>query len=196
MPKTVDCSVPLRNAKYEAFCFNVVAGKTLTLAYKDAGFAGDRRNAAELAKRDYITRRIAEITRQRQDIARRAAQSYEAKHTITREWVLDRLRHVAESAIADNDRPAANRSLELLGREIGMFIERKEIGRPGDFAALDTAQAVLDAVRAELGDAAAGAIAGLFEKPSDDNVIDLTPTPTDDKPSVALKSDTKPSRRR
>jgi hypothetical protein len=72
----------------------------------------------------------------------------------------------------------------LLGREIGMFVERKEIGRPGDFAALDSAQAVIDAVKAELGDAAAGAIAGLLEKPSDNNVIDVTATPTDDKPSV------------
>jgi phage terminase small subunit len=182
MPKAavVGFVLPLRNAKHEAFCFNVVAGKSLTLAYKDAGFAGDRRNAAELAKREYIARRIEEIARQRHDIARRAEQVYTAKHAITREWVLDRLRHVAESAIADDDRPAANRSLELLGREIGMFVERKEIGRPGDFAALDSAQAVLDAARAELGDAAAGAIAGFLEKPSDDNVTDLTPTPTDD----------------
>jgi hypothetical protein len=46
-----------------------------------------------------------------------------------------------------------------------------------DFAQLDTAQAVLDAVRAELGHDAAGAIAGLLEKPSDINVIDVLPQP-------------------
>jgi len=31
----------------------------------------------------------------------------------------------------------ANRALELLGKEQGMFIERKEIGRPGSFDMLD-----------------------------------------------------------
>jgi hypothetical protein len=77
MPKAavVDFALPLRNAKHEAFCFNVVAGKSLTLAYKDAGFAGDRRNAAELAKREYIARRIEEIARQRHDIARQPSKS-------------------------------------------------------------------------------------------------------------------------
>jgi hypothetical protein len=28
----------------------------------------------------------------------------------------------------------ANRALELLGKEIGMFIDRREQGRPGEFA--------------------------------------------------------------
>jgi hypothetical protein len=30
----------------------------------------------------------------------------------------------------------ANRALELLGKEQGMFVERKEVGKPGDFEAL------------------------------------------------------------
>jgi hypothetical protein len=28
----------------------------------------------------------------------------------------------------------ANRALELIGEELGMFIDRKEVGKPGDFA--------------------------------------------------------------
>jgi hypothetical protein len=28
----------------------------------------------------------------------------------------------------------ANKALELLGKEIGMFIDRKEIGEPGEFS--------------------------------------------------------------
>ena len=31
----------------------------------------------------------------------------------------------------------ANRALELLGKEQGMFVDRKEIGKPGAFDALD-----------------------------------------------------------
>lgn len=29
-----------------------------------------------------------------------------------------------------------NRALELLGNELGMFINRKEVGKPGDFAGM------------------------------------------------------------
>lgn len=29
-----------------------------------------------------------------------------------------------------------NRALELLGNELGMFINRKEVGKPGDFASM------------------------------------------------------------
>lgn len=38
-----------------------------------------------------------------------------------------------EIEITERDAAAANRALELLGREHGMFVEHKEIGKPGDF---------------------------------------------------------------
>lgn len=38
-----------------------------------------------------------------------------------------------EITITERDATAANRALELLGREHGMFVERKEVGKPGDF---------------------------------------------------------------
>jgi hypothetical protein len=31
------------------------------------------------------------------------------------------------------DASAANRALELLGREVNLFTEKKEVGKPGDF---------------------------------------------------------------
>jgi hypothetical protein len=31
------------------------------------------------------------------------------------------------------DASAANRALELLGRELNLFTEKKEVGKPGDF---------------------------------------------------------------
>ncbi len=81
-----------------------------------------------------------------------------------REWVLSRLAQNAEAALADNDRGAANRALELIGKEQGMFIERKETGGPGDFANLGDAQEVFDLVRKELGDEMADALAGVLAK--------------------------------
>ncbi len=38
------------------------------------------------------------------------------------------------------DRAAANRSYELAGKELGMFVDRREVGTPGEFARLDEAE--------------------------------------------------------
>lgn len=46
------------------------------------------------------------------------------------------------------DRASANRGYELVGKEIGMFVDRREVGAPGDFQRYDDAQ--LDAMIGEL----------------------------------------------
>lgn len=38
------------------------------------------------------------------------------------------------------DRASSNRALELVGKEAGMFIDRREVGTPGEFARLDEAE--------------------------------------------------------
>jgi hypothetical protein len=40
---------------------------------------------------------------------------------------------VVELETHQPDASAANRALELLGRELNLFTEKKEFGRPGDF---------------------------------------------------------------
>ena len=42
------------------------------------------------------------------------------------QWVLDRLRENAMSALAAEDRSAANRSLELIGKHLAMFTDKVE----------------------------------------------------------------------
>jgi hypothetical protein len=74
---------------------------------------------------------------------------------ITREWVIEHLRENVERAMQlrpvldakgnpvgefKHDASAANRALELLGKQLGMFVERREKGRPGDFAGLSDEQ--------------------------------------------------------
>ena len=81
------------------------------------------------------------------------------KAALSKSWVLERLMRNARIAMAeetvtikkavkdkatgmtttveievtDRDTPGANRALELLGKEIGMFVDRAEVGGPGDF---------------------------------------------------------------
>lgn len=38
------------------------------------------------------------------------------------------------------DRASSNRALELVGKEAGMFVDRREVGTPGEFARLDDQQ--------------------------------------------------------
>lgn len=50
-----------------------------------------------------------------------------AKAEVSVEYVIRNLRDLAEQAMADGDRAAANRSLELLGRHVGAFVDRLDI---------------------------------------------------------------------
>ena len=71
------------------------------------------------------------------------------KISLTQEWVLTRLMENAERslqhvAVLDKERKptgeyrydgsVANRALELLGKQQGMFIDRHEVGQPNEFA--------------------------------------------------------------
>ena len=89
------------------------------------------------------------------------------KAMLTKAWVIERLMENVERAMeaipvldaAGNptgkyvyNGNVANRALELLGKEQGMFIERKEIGRPGSFDMLDDEEldSMIEALAAEV----------------------------------------------
>jgi hypothetical protein len=91
----------------------------------------------------------------KREFSKRLAQADEAalertveKVALTKQWVIDRLIENANRAMQYEevvDRggvgtgefqyagQVANRALELLGKQLGMFIDRKEVGAPGDF---------------------------------------------------------------
>jgi hypothetical protein len=74
----------------------------------------------------------------------------------------------ANAALARKDGAVANRALELLGKEQGLFIERRETGPAGAFAALkeeDIHKAIQDELRrAGLSDQGIAAFARVAEK--------------------------------
>ena len=49
-----------------------------------------------------------------------------AKSDISVQWVLDGLKTIAVKGEREKDYSAANRSLELIGKHIGMFVERTQ----------------------------------------------------------------------
>jgi hypothetical protein len=60
---------------------------------------------------------------------------------LTEEWVTEQLIGVVIAAKAQDkpDSAGANKALHLLGLRLGMFVERKETGKPGEFDGLTIA---------------------------------------------------------
>jgi phage terminase small subunit len=123
----------LDNPKHERFAQELAKGKTADEAYEIAGYKPDRGNASRLTANDNIKARVDEILE-------RAATRVE----INKAWVLERLvlnvdRAMQVEEIKDKDGgtgefkyegSVANRSLELIGKEIGMFKDKIEHSGP------------------------------------------------------------------
>lgn len=128
-------------AKQERFCLEYIRLGNATAAYKlsyNAGNMGDatiRVKASQLLARDKI--RIT-VDRLREE----ALAPAKKRLSISKEWVLEQL--VENVSIAKSAHPildsegtqagehkqnlaAANKALELIGKELGMFVERKEV---------------------------------------------------------------------
>lgn len=150
----------LKNPKHELFVQGIAKGLSGAKAYTSAGYTANA-NAANVA----ATRLLAQpIIQARRDelLAKRDALEIRAfeKAALSKSWVIERLMKNAMQALGeiptpmkvvnketgesvdteviDIDRQAANKALELLGKTLGQFIERKEIGEPGDFAGMST----------------------------------------------------------
>jgi phage terminase small subunit len=141
--------------KQEAFVLAYLETGNASEAYRrsyDASGMADNVvhvKASELLKNGKVAVRVAAIQGKA-----------EAKAVLDKAWVLERLMRNARIAMgeekikvairpkgpdgklldatvdlemSDRDTAGANRALELLGKQIGMFIDRSEVGRPGDF---------------------------------------------------------------
>ncbi|MDJ0952017.1 MAG: terminase small subunit [Alphaproteobacteria bacterium] len=110
----------LRNTRHERFAQARAAGKLAIPAYVEAGYspASARRNAYRLSARPDIRARVDEL---------HAAAAERAR--VDKLWIIAQLRGLAEQCLdEDSFNPSgANRALELLGKEIGMFTERRVV---------------------------------------------------------------------
>lgn len=127
----------LKNARHEHFAHLVAKGTSARQAYIAAGYSenGADQSSSKLLKKTEVAARVAEI---RETIMSRAIE----KTGIDKAWVLDQLVEVVKMAkqaepVTDHEGnptgeykqnlAAANRALELIGKELEMFVDRKEI---------------------------------------------------------------------
>ena len=116
-----DSNASTQQHKWERFAREVAAGKSYTDAYKSlSSKAKDPAKAGSaLASNPEIQGRIKELTRRATNkVVERTAE----RVALTKEWVLEKLRQNAEEAVQVKGGSAvANRALELLGKELGLF---------------------------------------------------------------------------
>jgi phage terminase small subunit len=138
----------LTNPRHERFAQELAAGKSAAEAHGIAGYKPNRGNASHLQSNQSIQKRVAELLQERENIHNQATAKAVEATALTKEWVIAKLIENANRAMQaeahrdGNGKPigeysyngaVANRALELLGKELGMFIDRKEVGSPGEF---------------------------------------------------------------
>jgi hypothetical protein len=139
----------LKNLRHERFAQELASGKSATEAYELAGYHPNKGNACVLKSKQAVADRVAEIRAVQSKIARAATEKAVERLSLDREWVLSRMMRNASIALGESkvrttvvpkdtgvpievevtarDATAANRALELLGRELNMFIAKSEV---------------------------------------------------------------------
>lgn len=144
----------LQNARHERFAALLSRGMHQGKAYKEAGFRNAHRSSAsKLARQPQIRARVDELLKARGDAEAQAIAKIAVKFELSRQWVIDKLVKNAEIALGERpvqaradaleyryDGAVAARSLELLGREVGLFVERKQIDVVADVKRLSDAE--------------------------------------------------------
>ena len=124
---------PLNNPKHEIFAQERVRGATQGAAAVAAGYSKRtaRTAGSKIEKSQTVRARIEELRAQAD--RKRAVQAKRQSEDITdvlamdQTWILERLRQVFQVAMDKGQLAAANRSLELIGKELRMFVDRKSV---------------------------------------------------------------------
>ena len=117
----------LLNQQHETFSQEIAKGTGVAKAYVVAGYPPNKGNAYRLRLRKGVAARIAELTTARSEMAAREALTAAERAGLDHFWVMRRLRTNAVLAARRGDTAASNRAAELIGKHMGMFIDKKQI---------------------------------------------------------------------
>jgi phage terminase small subunit len=121
--------MPLKNPRWERFALFAAQGSTLDEAYREAGYKPHRGNPCKLAHRPDVAARIEEITAGLSAKAAKAAQ-------ITVESLVQDSEKVFRRAMETDQLSAANTAIKGKGILTGKWIEKAEVGAPGEYESL------------------------------------------------------------
>lgn len=148
----------LRDPRHEKIVQTYVKGSGQVDAYVTGGFKRNHGNACKFFARPEVKQRVQELREKKQNIemTREIEVSRDVAHKlgITKEKIIQALWFNGQRCLRGNpvldengvqtgkfsgkpDAAGANRAFQLIGMECyGMFVERHEIGNPGDFGRL------------------------------------------------------------
>ena len=145
----------LANQRHELFAQALAAGKKADRAYVEAGYKPNKGNSTHLRKTEEISQRVTELLQLRNTLSVKAAENAAGKIEISKFWVMSMLKLNLERSMqlapimnADGEKvfvyngAVANKAAELIGRELGMFIDRKEFRVVDEFQGLSDADLV------------------------------------------------------
>jgi phage terminase small subunit len=105
----------LSNPRHERFAQGLAHGLSASEAYLKAGYSESRAAASRLSTKVNIRSRVAELQ-----------QRVVENVSLTKEWVIEQLIDNVKRAKELEDLSPANTALQLLGKELGMFVDRVE----------------------------------------------------------------------
>lgn len=114
----------LENPKHERFAQALAAGKSAVDAYECSGYRRNRGHASTLRKNPELLKRVDEILESRGQIQGRGALAAIERARLSKTTVIEMLLADRELARQNGQSSAAIRATELLGKELGMFVER------------------------------------------------------------------------
>jgi hypothetical protein len=113
----------LRNPRYELYAQGIVSGLSKQEAYQKAGFEGKGKHSASVIDRKpEVRQRVKELLR-----------NGSVRAELSRRDILDRILEDWNTSRKLGQMASALKAAELLGKEMKMFVDRKEVGGPGDF---------------------------------------------------------------
>jgi len=130
----------LKNQKHELFCQNMAIGMGVAEAYEAAGYRPNRANASALKANQHILERLSELQMA-------SAENVVHKVEYSRDYLLDQLEAIRIDARAAGQSSAAVAAVMGQARILGVIIDRREVGDPGEFSEMSDAELVAKAAR-------------------------------------------------
>jgi hypothetical protein len=116
----------LDNSKHERFAQALAAGKSAVDAYEAAGYRRNRGHVSTLRKNPKLLKRVDEILETRGQIQGRGTLAAIERVRLTKTAVMEMLLDDRELARKNGQSSAAIRAAELIGIELGMFVNRSD----------------------------------------------------------------------
>ncbi len=145
----------LAKGNWELACLARASGEIMKTAYEAAGFKYNPQSANRFFKRSLIAARVAEIQAERHAMDAKAREVAAEESGVTLAWTEKHYKYIVLGALRGDpvrerdgrikrdpetgqaiykpDRYSAVKALDSLTRMKGGFIDRTEIGSPGDF---------------------------------------------------------------